>query len=264
MAEATGPFANCVRAVMDEYLDAVDAAGARVSITRADQRAVTIYSTAGEGWATEPVPTTDPGTMEVGPRRIVFGKALGNEMSAVVELLAAPNRPFTFDLAQAARSGGEVLGIWLAGMSVGATQYVGDRKGVLDVPVPFEDTIQGELSRAKRLSLSGGLLVASVPGAAVPDPAVMSVVIQTLRDELRSADLLGQLATGDIAAVLVRANADGVARAADRVRHRLDTLVRAHQVPPIVVGHALYPAGAGESPASLVARARREAGLVFS
>ena len=64
--------------------------------------------------------------------------------------------------------------------------------------------------------------------------------------------------------MLVRTNADGVARAAVRVRERLDALARARQLPPVVVGHALYPAGPDESPVVLVARARKEAGLVFS
>jgi GGDEF domain-containing protein len=121
-----------------------------------------------------------------------------------------------------------------------------------------------ELAKAKRLSLSGGVLVASVPGTEVPDPRVLSVVIRTVRAELRSADLLGQLASGDIAAMLVRTSAEGVARAAVRVRERLDALARSSQLPPVVVGHALYPAGAGGTPTSLVAKARKDAGLVFS
>ncbi len=107
-------------------------------------------------------------------------------------------------------------------------------------------------------------MVASVPGAAVPDPRVLSGVIRTVRAGLRSADLLGQLAGGDIAAVLVRTSPEGVAKAAERVRLRLDELAQARQLPAVVVGHALYPAGAGESPAALVERARKEAGLLFS
>jgi hypothetical protein len=121
-----------------------------------------------------------------------------------------------------------------------------------------------ELDKARRLSLSGGVLVASVPGSAVADPRVQSVVIRTVRAELRSADLMGQLPGGDIAAVLVRTDAEGVAKAAERVRGRLDALARARQLPAVVVGHALYPAGAGESHVGLLARARKEAGLVYS
>jgi hypothetical protein len=72
------------------------------------------------------------------------------------------------------------------------------------------------------------------------------------------------LAGGDIAAVLLRTSPEGVATAASRVRQRLDALARERQVPPVVVGHALYAPGALESAAALVARARREAGLLYS
>ena len=85
-----------------------------------------------------------------------------------------------------------------------------------------------------------------------------------MRAELRSADLLGQLSGGDVAAVLVRTNPDGVARAAERVRERLDALARSHDLPPVALGHVLYQGGQGDSPASLVERARQQAGLVFS
>jgi GGDEF domain-containing protein len=109
------------------------------------------------------------------------------------------------------------------------------------------------------------VLVASVPAVGgVPDAQALALVIQTVRHELRSSDLLGQLAGGDIAAVLVRTSAEGVATAASRVRQRLDALARARQVPPVVVGHALYPAGGLESSSALIARARREAGLFYS
>ena len=116
----------------------------------------------------------------------------------------------------------------------------------------------------KNYLASGGVLVASVPGAQGPDPRVLSIVIRTVRKELRSVDLLGQLGGGDIAAVLVRTTPDGVARAADRVRARLDALARSHELPPMVLGHALYPAGQAGSPASLVERARQQAGLMYS
>jgi GGDEF domain-containing protein len=131
-------------------------------------------------------------------------------------------------------------------------------------PPPFESAMRDELARARRLSLGGGVLVASVQGGKAPDPQVVSTVIRTVRSELRSGDLLGQLGGGDIAAVLVRTEPEGVARAAERVRARLDHLARAGQVPPVAVGYTLYPPDAPASPALLVERARRQAGLIFS
>jgi hypothetical protein len=265
MAIAHGSFQACVRTVMEEYLAAVGTSGARVAVRPPNHPAVTLFAT-GEGWATEPVPALRPGMAEVGTARIALAYGLGNEATAVVELLTTPARPFSLDQAHAARVGGGVLAVWLSGVSVGASRTGMDRVVADSAARPsFEDQIQGELARARRLSLSGGVLVASVPGVGgATDPRVVSTVIRTVRAELRSSDLLGQLAGGDIAAVLVRTSADGVARAALRVRERLDELARGRQLPPVVVGHALYPPGVIEPPAALVARARKEAGLVFS
>jgi len=264
LSASTGSFQSCVRAVVGEYLGALEAAAGRVAVTRPAQPTVTLYSTGGEGWVTEAVPALAPGAVEVSTRRIALGFAIGNGANAVIELLASPERPFTIERAQAAGVGADVLGVWLAGIALGASQLSADRVPAVPATPPFEEAMREELTKARRLSLSGGVLVASVPGSAVPDPRVLSIVIRTVRAELRSADLLGQLSSGDIAAVLVRTNADGVARAAVRVRERLDALARARQLPPVVVGHALYPAGPGESPVVLVALARKEAGLVFS
>jgi hypothetical protein len=265
MTAMRGNFQACVRAVIGEYVAVMDAAGARVVVRRQMERPVTLYSTGGEAWATEPIPSIDPGAAEFHMDRMVFGFGLGNEATAVIELLASPDRPFSLGRARTARVGAEVLRTWLSGLSVGASQRGADPR-VQQAPAspPFEEAMKEELSRATRLSLSGGVLVASVPGAKIPDPRVMSVIIQTVRGELRSSDLLGQLSTGEIAAVLVRTSAEGVAIAAVRVRQRLDALARQRRVPPVVVGHALYPAGVGGSPVALVARARREAGLLFS
>ncbi len=265
LAAASGSLHACLRSVVLEYLGTVDAAAARVAVTRPLQSTVTLYSTGGEAWNAQPVPALVPGAAETDAGRIAIGFALGNGAAAVIELLASPSRPFTVERAQAAQVGAEVLGTWLAGISLGALRG-GKARGQAESPAPppFEDAMRDELGRAKRLSLNGGVLVASVPGAAVPDPRVLSVVIRTVRSELRSADLLGQLTGGDIAAVLVRTSAHGVAKAAERVRERLDQLARARQLPPVVVGHALCPVGAGDSPRALVARARKGAGLVFS
>ncbi len=265
MARARGSFQSCVRTVMDEYLAAVGTSGARVAVRPPNSPPLTLFAT-GEGWAAEPVPPLRPGVSEVGAERIALAFGLGNESTAVIELLTTAARPFSVDQAQMAKVGGNVLAMWLSGVSVGASRTGFDR-AVADAPAvpPFEEQMEGELARARRLSLSGGVLVATVPGpGGSSDPRVVSTMIRTVRAELRSSDLLGQLAGGDIAAVLVRTSADGVARAALRVRERFDELSRGRKLPPVVVGHALYPPGVMEPPAVLVARARKQAGLVFS
>jgi hypothetical protein len=264
MATATNAFGPSLRAVVDEYVRIVDAAAARVVMTRPGLPAVRIYSTGGQMWTGDEMPRLAPGAIELSTRRIAIGFALRKDTAGAVELLAPPARPFTVERAEAAVVGADVLAVWLAGMSLGTAQTpTGDLQPAPEAP-PFEDTMRKELDKAGRLSLSGGVVVASVPGAAVPDPRVVSILIRTVRAELRSADLMGQLAGGDIAAVLVRTGSEGVAKAAERIRLRLDELARARKLPAAVVGHALYPGGAGESPAALVERARKEAGLLFS
>jgi hypothetical protein len=264
MAVGTGSFQSCARSLVDEYLAAVNATAARVAVLKESHATVTLHAVGD--WTSE-VPALAAGAAEVTTQRIALGLALGNGAVGAIELVASPAHPFTVERAQAARVGAEVLGGWLSGVSLGASsmrERAAARAADDKAPAPFEDLMADELNTARRLSMSGGVLVASVPGAAVPDPRVISAVIRTVRQELRSADLLGQLAGGDVAAVLVRTSPEGVAKAAERVRVRFDELVRARQLPPVVVAHALCPPGAGVSPTALVAKARKEAGLVFS
>ena len=259
-----GSFQSCVRIIAGEYLAAVDAAAVRVAVTRPGQPTVTVYSTGEAGLSTGAMPALAPGQTDASAARIALGFSLGQGASGVVEFLTSLDRPFTAEHLQAAQAGLDVMSVWLAGFSVGCTKTASGRPADVSAVPPFEDAMREELVRARRLSLSGGVLVASVPGAEGPDPRVLSIVIRTVRAELRSVDLLGQLTGGDVAAVLVRTNPDGVARAADRVRARLDALARTHELPPVVLGHALYPAGQAGTPSSLLAKARQQGGLMFN
>jgi hypothetical protein len=262
--EMDGAFQSSVQAIASEYMEAAGAAALRVAVTRPGQPTVTVCSTGEGDWAASPLPVLAPGKSEMGAARIAMGFALIKGASGVVELLAIPARPFTPESVQSAQAGLDVLSVWLAGISIGFAKTTGGRTVQAPPAPPFEDAMRDELARAASLSLSGGVIVASVPSAKAPDPKVVSIIIRTVRAELRSVDLLGQLTGGDIAAVLVRTTPDGVARAAERVRERLDALARAHELPPVVLGHVLYQGGHGGSPASLVEKARQQAGLAFS
>jgi hypothetical protein len=262
--EVDEAFQSSVHDLVTEYMTAVDAVAVRVIVRRPGHPPVTVCSTSETIWASSPVPVLAPGQAEVSAARIAMGFALIKGASGVVELLAPPARPFSPERLQAAQAGLDVLSVWLAGFSIGFSKTAGEPTIQAPAAPPFEDAMRDELARATRLSLSGGVLVASVPGAQGPDPRVLSLVIRTVRAELRSADLLGQLTGGDIAAVLVRTNPEGVARAAERVRERLDSLARDHQLPPVVLGHVLYESGQRGSPSALVEKARRQAGLAFS
>ena len=264
MTRGREAFQARARGAVEEYSEALGAAGARVSVRATAGRALTLASI-GERWASSPPPALDGGSASTAPERLAFGFAIGNDAVAIVERAAPTGAAFPVEQARAARAGGGVLSVWLSGVSSGAGKAIGLTETVAPAPPPFENEMRAELERARRLSLKGGLLVASVPGSGgIPDPHVLSVIIEVVRGELRSSDLLGQLAGGDIAAVLVRTSAEGVAVAAERVRHRLDGLARERQLPQVVVGHALYPGGPAESAANLVTRARHDAGLLFS
>jgi hypothetical protein len=263
MTEGPAAFAVRARGVLHEYLTAVGASAGRISVRPASGQPLTLVKQ-GDGWSVA-LPVMAAGSSDIRADRMAFAFALGADASLVIELLAFADAPFGVSQGHTARSGAGVLSTWLAGVWAGAAGYAGVREVEAPPAPPFETTMAGELERAKRLRLNGGVLVASMPGSGgISDAHAVAVVIETVRDELRSSDLLGQLAGGDIAAVLVRTSAEGVAIAASRVRQRLDALARERQVPPMVVGHALYPAGPGESPSALVARARRDAGLLYS
>jgi hypothetical protein len=189
--------------------------------------------------------------------------SLGNEAVAVLELTPTPGKTFTVESADSAQIASGYLGAWLSGVSSGAARALAGDGAAAAEPPAFEREIETELDRARRLSLNGGVLVASVPGTPATDPKVVSTVIRAVRDELRSSDLLGQLAGGDVAAVLVRTSPEGVATAAVRVRQRLEALARERRLPAVVVGHAMYPGAGPETPAAIVKRARQEAGLQY-
>jgi hypothetical protein len=264
MTDGPASFVARARAVLQEYLGVVGGCAGRVSVRPATGNPLPLVAL-GEDWESAALPSLASGASDIRVDRMSFASALGRDATIVIELLAFADAPFTVEQGQTARAGASVLSTWLAGVWIGAAGHVGAKEIEAPSAPPFESTMEGELDKAKRLRLNGGVLVASVPGGVGGIRAhALAVVIQTVRDELRSSDLLGQLAGGDIAAVLVRTSPEGVARAASRVRQRLDALARERQVPPVVVGHALYAPGAWEPPASLVARARREAGLLYS
>ena len=192
--EMEGSFQASVRSIASEYLAAVEAGAIRAAVMRPGQPTVTICAIGGApGWAETMTPTLAPGEAEVSAERIALGFGHGKGAGGVVEFLASSERPFTVESVQAARAGLDVLGVWLAGISVGFARSSLERTVQPPAPPPFEAAMGEELERARRLSLTGGVLVASVPGVRGPDPRVLSVVIRTVREELRSVDLLGQL-----------------------------------------------------------------------
>ena len=123
----------------------------------------------------------------------------------------------------------------------------------------FEQRIEEEISRAKRFKLEFGLLLFQVPpgfegafGAATASREVPKAV----QRQLRRSDLLGWLAGGELAAVLVHTGAKGVNSAGARLQRSLEAIARSLALPALRVGYASFP-GDAETPVELFERARR-------
>ena len=94
---------------------------------------------------------------------MAFAFGLGPDAAIVIELLAFADAPFASNRARR-RAPERRVEYWLAGVWTGAAGQVAAREIETPATPPFEQTMKGELERAKRLRLNGGVLVASVPG----------------------------------------------------------------------------------------------------
>ena len=255
IAEADGPLTLIAQTAFEELLSAVGAARGRLVVRASDTvRPVTLAVVGGA--LTLPPPDLDHAGTEISPDQIVIVAPLTGAGAAAIELRAFDRVPFTHGQALVAEAGATVLGSWLSGVTSAIGGGLAEQAGEVRPSPTLEDAIGGEMERVKRLSLKGGVLVASFASGGSPGERAVRLLIEAMREELRSSDLLGQLASGEIAALLVRASADGVMSAAWRVRKRLETLARERKVPPIVLGHALYAEKGAEPLSALVERAR--------
>jgi GGDEF domain-containing protein len=150
-----------------------------------------------------------------------------------------------------------ILRIWGAGVTRGAASVSGER--VLSRQPMFEQRIEEEISRAKRFKLELGLLLFQLPpGVEGAAGAVTTIreVPRAIQRQLRRSDVLGWLAGGELAAVLVHTGAKGVNSAGARLQRSLDAIARSLALPALRVGYASFP-GDAETPVELFERARR-------
>ena len=123
----------------------------------------------------------------------------------------------------------------------------------------FEQRIDEEVSRAKRFKLELGLLLFEVPPEIQGEPGAAATtreVPKAVQRQLRRSDLLGWLAGGELAAVLVHTGAKGVNSAGARLQRSLEAIARSLALPALRVGYASFP-GDAETPDELFERARR-------
>jgi hypothetical protein len=259
IAFGQGTLPVLTQEAFEDLLAAVGAARGRLVVRAPDATQATTLAVVGGWLTTMPIPDLEPLRTEFGPDRIVTTVRLTGGGAAGAEFQAVDRVPLTRDQAFLAEAGMALLGTWLSGVTSAAAGKPVQQVGEVRPAPTLEDAIGGEMERVKRLSLKGGVLVAKFTNGGPPRGWTVASVIEAMREELRSSDLLGQLPTGEITALLVRASADGVVSVACRVRERLEALACQRRLPPIELGHALYPDGGAESLSALVERARAAA-----
>ena len=80
---------------------------------------------------------------------------------------------------------------------------------------------------------------------------------EAIRGGLRGSDLVGKLGLGEIAVILVHTGVHGARSVEERLKGRLQTLLRDRKLPSITMGEGGYPSG-GESATALLSRARAQ------
>ena len=190
------------------------------------------------------------------PDRLVFALQASAGSSAWLDLGRVSGRLFGPSDALLAEAALPVIEAWLNG----ALQALSSGDGLLSAALAtrgFEARIQEEIERARRFNLEAGLLVVASAGQGRDQHALaVAPLVEAIRTQLRATDLVGRLANGDVAALLVQTCARGVATVADRIQQRLLVRVAGELAfPGTMLGKALYPS-AGETAAALVQAAR--------
>jgi hypothetical protein len=261
LAQANGAVAPVADALLSELMRATGAVRGTLAITRpaADKRDV--LAARGDVGRLE----SRPDDLEAGqalfePGRMAIAARLGGGAEALINLGAGPTAEFSIAAASLAEAGASVVRAWLAGVALAERRApVSERPEESPAP-PLEASMGEEIGRARRLELTGGVVIVSLQEReTAADLQARRALIEALKAEIRSVDLLGQLASGEFAALLVRANESGVKSAEKRLRDRIDRLARERRMPAVALGSALYPPARGETLSGLLDRARTAA-----
>jgi hypothetical protein len=262
LAESNGTAAPAADAVLAEFMAATGAVRGMLAIRGRAADKMSVLAARGDVGRAGPEFDVVPGQPRLAPERLALALGLGGAVEALVDLGAGPTTPFTVRAAALAEAGVPLIGAWLAGLvAAGRRAPVSERTEVSSAP-PIEQPMREEVARARRLELKGGVVVMSLEARNTADTIQLRrTLIQALKAEIRSADLLGQLATGEYAALLVRANESGIRSAERRLRERIERLSREQGLPKVALGTALYPPATGETLGMLLERARAAATL---
>ncbi len=257
ITKASDSVASVAEALVGEMAQAVRAPRGLIAVHRLAATAARLVATVGDIPAPAVPFDVDEGQPVSNAERLAATLGLGGGSVGLIDLRAAPERPFGVAQAEIVKAGSSVVRAWLAGVAAAISATPVTQRPEVGTAPAFERRMDQELERARRLRLSGGVVVVGLrSGDPMAGGRTRGMLIQAIRSELRSGDLLGQLTTGDLAALIVRADAGGVAVAASRLRARLDALAAQHRLAGFTLGHAPYPPAEGETPAALLARAR--------
>lgn len=247
-------FNALVAGLLDELMFTVQAAEGRLFV-KLDGGFQTV-ATKGKGFELAAEPETIIGAPALTPTYMAFATLVGTDGAFVLEVRAAEEQSFTVSHARLMEAAIAILRIWGAGVTRGAATVSGERLGRQQM---FEQRIEEEISRAKRFKLELGLLLFEVPPGIQGGPGAavtLREVPKAIQRQLRRSDLLGWLAGGQLAAVLVHTGAKGVNSAGARLQRSLEAIARSLALPALRVGYASFP-GDAETPVELFERARR-------
>jgi hypothetical protein len=262
LAQANAAVAPVADAVLAELMAATGAVRGTLAIRRRAADKVSVLAARGDVGRAGPEFDVFAGQPRLAPERLALALGLGGRAEATVDLGSGPTTPFTVRAAALAEAGVPLIGAWLTGLAAAERRApVSERTEVSSAPL-IEQPLREEVARARRLELKGGVVVMSLEARNTADTIQLRrTLIQALKAEIRSADLLGQLASGEYAALLVRANESGIRSAERRLRERIERLSREQGLPKVTLGTALYPPATGETLGMLLERARAAATL---
>jgi GGDEF domain-containing protein len=119
----------------------------------------------------------------------------------------------------------------------------------------FERRIDEEIARARRFGLElVVLLIGSASG--IPKQAE-GTLADAIRGGLRGSDLVGKLGLGEIAVILVHTGVHGARSVEERLKGRLQAVLRDGNLPSITIGEGGFPS-AGDTTEALLSRARAQ------
>lgn len=245
------PEDEVASAMMRMLIEHVSAADGRV-VVESPTGTITLAAAAASGNG-----AGDRSSADSVSDRLAVTLSLEGTRSMTLELNGAPGVPFRPTGIAAVEAAAVVVQRWLDSSpvrSLGAEQEA--------LPPGFEQRIDEEVVRARRFGLElVVLLIASGSGGI--SKQVERTLAEAIRGGLRGSDLIGRLGIGEIAVILVHTGVHGARSVEERLKGRLQTLLRERRLPSITIGEGGFPSG-GESAAALLSRARAQQTILLN